>query len=147
MTSPCLRAHAAVDANFADPEVFNQVNTRFQRIADVQIFVVNGGTLFSPTTKVNALTRPFKSYREIAVSIGEAQQSMRTVDVKGTPYRVVAVQAGPGVALVVAQSMESVRGALDRLQVILLLTSSAGVVAAGLSGWAVAANGLRPVRG
>jgi two-component system sensor histidine kinase MprB len=56
------------------------------------------------------------------------------------------VQAGPGTALVVAQSMESVRGALDRLQVILLLTSIAGVVAAGLSGWAVAANGLRPVR-
>ncbi|MCW2801645.1 MAG: two-component sensor histidine kinase [Aeromicrobium sp.] len=134
------RANAAAHANY---DSIGGLTPTIQRIADVQIFVVHGGELLSPT---NVVVKPFKSYREIAVSIGEAQQSMRTVKINGTPYRVVAVQAGPGTALVVAQSMESVQGALDRLQVILLLTSIAGVVAAGLSGWAVAANGLRPVR-
>ncbi|MCW2749217.1 MAG: two-component sensor histidine kinase [Aeromicrobium sp.] len=137
-----LRRANAAHANFSLADL-QEVTPTLQRIADVQIFVVRGGELFSPT---NQVVEPFKSYREIAVSIGEAKQSMRTVTVNGTPSRVVAVQAGPGTALVVAQSMESVRGALNRLQVILLLTSIAGVVAAGLSGWAVAANGLRPVR-
>ena len=42
--------------------------------------------------------------------------------------------------------MESIERALDRLKVILLLSSAAGVALAGIAGWAVAANGLRPVR-
>ncbi len=71
---------------------------------------------------------------------------MRTVRIQGTPYRVVAVQAGGGTALVMTQSMESIDYALERLKVILLLCSAAGVALAGMAGWAVAANGLRPVR-
>ncbi|VXC45150.1 cell wall metabolism sensor histidine kinase WalK [Aeromicrobium sp. 9AM] len=140
------RAHAAVDADLANPAVFNQLNPQLQRIADVQIFVVNSGELFSPTTPVNALTKPFKSIKEIEVSNGEASQSMRTVRIQGTPYRVVAVQGGSGTALVMTQSMESIDYALERLKVILLLCSAAGVALAGMAGWAVAANGLRPVR-
>lgn len=140
------RAHAAVDANLAKPTVFNQLNPELSRIADVQIFVVSGGELFSPTADVNDLTKAFKSYHEVQVSIGEAPQSMRTVRIEGTPYRVVAVQAGNGVALVMTQSMESIDYALKRLKLILLLCSTAGVALAGMAGWAVAANGLRPVR-
>ena len=45
-----------------------------------------------------------------------------------------------------AQPMESIERALDRLKVILLLSSAVGVALAGIAGWAVAANGLRPVR-
>lgn len=140
------RAHAAVDAGLADPPVFQRINPDLSRIADVQIFVVNGGELFSPTAEVNELTKPFKSFQEVEVSIGETSQSMRTVRIQGTPYRVVAVQAGSGVALVMTQSMESIDFALKRLKVILLLCSAAGVALAGIAGWAVAANGLRPVR-
>jgi two-component system sensor histidine kinase MprB len=62
------------------------------------------------------------------------------------PHRVVAVRAGAGTALVLVQSMESNQDALERLKVILLVSSIAGVAAAGVAGWAVAANGLRPVR-
>jgi len=140
------RAHAAVDANLAEFDVFQRIDPRLQSIADVQIFVVSGGELFSPTAPVNAQTKAFKSYHEVEVSLGEESQSMRTVRIKGTPYRVVAVQAGGGQALVMAQSMESIDYALKRLKVILLLCSAAGVAVAGMAGWAVAANGLRPVR-
>ncbi|WP_332661916.1 sensor histidine kinase [Aeromicrobium sp.] len=140
------RAHAAVDAGLAEAENFRQLNPQLQRIADVQIFVVSGGELFSPTADVNELTKAFKSYHEVEVSIGQVSQSMRTVRIEGTPYRVVAVQAGSGVALVMTQSMESVDFALNRLKLILLLCSTAGVALAGVAGWAVAANGLRPVR-
>lgn len=140
------RAHAAVDAGLADYQNFTQLDPRLQKIADVQIFVVNGGELFSTGGTPNALTKPFKSIHEVEVSIGEASQSMRTVRIQGTPYRVVAVQAGGGTALVMTQSMESIDYALRRLKVILLLCSAAGVALAGVAGWAVAANGLRPVR-
>ncbi|KRC66965.1 hypothetical protein ASE12_10800 [Aeromicrobium sp. Root236] len=140
------RAHAAVDADLAEFDVFQRIDPRLQSIADVQIFVVSGGELFSPTAPVNARTLPFKSYHEVDVSLGQESQSMRTVRVQGTPYRVVAVQAGGGQALVMAQSMESIDFALKRLKVILLLCSAAGVAFAGMAGWAVAANGLRPVR-
>ncbi|WP_246162049.1 sensor histidine kinase [Aeromicrobium ginsengisoli] len=140
------RAHAAVDANLAEYQNFVQLNTTLQRIADVQIFVVTGGELFSPTGDVNEATKAFKSFREVEVSLGEESQSMRTVRIQGTPYRVVAVQADGGTALVMTQSMESIDFALKRLKVILLLCSAAGVAFAGMAGWAVAANGLRPVR-
>ncbi|MEV7397814.1 HAMP domain-containing sensor histidine kinase [Aeromicrobium sp. NPDC092404] len=141
------RAQAAVDAGLAEPEQFNQINPPLQRIADVQIFVVSGGTLFTnPANTDDQVAGAFKSYHELEVSLGEASQSMRTVNVKGTPYRVVAVEAGSGRALVMTQSMESIDYALKRLKVILLLCSAAGVALAGIAGWAVAANGLRPVR-
>lgn len=140
------RAYAAVDANLAVPANFQQLNDQLQRIADVRIFVVNGGELFSPTADVTELTKVFKSYHEIGVSTGQASESMRTVRVEGTPYRVVAVQAGPGTALVMTQSMDSIDQALERLKVILLLCSISGVALAGLAGWGVATNGLRPVR-
>ncbi len=140
------RAHAAVDADLAEPQNFPRLDPRLSQIADVQIFKVNGGELFSPTAEVNEQTSRFKSFHEVEVSIGEESQSMRTVRIEGTPYRVVAVQAGSGTALVMTQSMESIDYALKRLKLILLLCSAAGVALAGVAGWAVAANGLRPVR-
>jgi len=140
------RAHAAVDAGLAERDQFIQINPPLQRIADVQIFVVSGGELFAPTAPVDQRQKAFKSFREVEVSLGEESQSMRTVRIQGTPYRVVAVQADGGTALVMTQSMESIDYALKRLKVILLLCSAAGVAAAGMAGWAVAANGLRPVR-
>ena len=140
------RAHAAVEAGQDQQSLFDQLNPQLQRVADVRIFIVRGGTLFSGADDADVLAKAFKSYQEVEVSIGEASQSMRTVRIQGTPYRVVAVQAGNGQALVMAQSMESIDFALRRLKVILLLCSAAGVALAGIAGWAVAANGLRPVR-
>jgi two-component system sensor histidine kinase MprB len=85
---------------------------------------------------------------EFDVASGERKQSVRTlVDEDGEAYRVVAVPARvPGQALVLAQSLEPQRRTLAKLSTVMLLVGLAGVVGAGAAGWAVARNGLRPVR-
>lgn len=105
------------------------------------VFVDSGGGLFRQRTD----RLPY-GIREREVALGQAQQSARTVDMGGERYRVVAVQAGPGRAFVLAQSMESTQQALDRLAVVLATASIASIALAGAAGWAVASNGLRPVR-
>ena len=85
---------------------------------------------------------------EFGVASGAREQSVRTlVDDNGEPYRVVAVPAQvPGQALVLAQSLEPQRRTLAKLSTVMLRVGLAGVVGAGAAGWAVARNGLRPVR-
>ena len=51
-----------------------------------------------------------------------------------------------GEALILAQSLEPTDQMLDRLGLVMLLFGLAGMISAGLAGWAVARNGLRPVR-
>ena len=135
------RANAAVTAGFTEPAI-RGTSRDVLALGDVKIGVVRGGRLF---TRASDNPLPF-DYHEVEVSIGETNQSMRTVRFDGTTYRMVAVQAGDGTALVLAQSMESTQHALSRLGRILGLTSTAGVAVAGLAGWVVATNGLRPVR-
>ena len=54
--------------------------------------------------------------------------------------------AEPGVALVIAQSLEPQRKTLGALGLVCLLFGLTGIITAALAGWAVARNGLRPVR-
>ena len=130
------RANAAVNADYTP-------TAEELDVAGIKIFVVRGGQIFS--RRGDDATLPLNNH-EIEVSIGQAKNSRRTTTIDGEPYRVVAVQAGEGSALVLAQPMESIQRALERLKVILLLASAAGVVLAGGAGWVVATNGLRPVR-
>jgi two-component system sensor histidine kinase MprB len=85
---------------------------------------------------------------ELAVATGDSDQSLRTVRAGGVDYRVVAVPiAGqPGVALVIAQTLEPQEHVLTKLGLVTLLFGLAGIITAGVAGWAVARNGLRPVR-
>jgi two-component system sensor histidine kinase MprB len=85
---------------------------------------------------------------EISVAGGDAKQSLRTVRAGGVDYRVVAVpiKGQPGYALVVAQSLEPQQRVLAKLGIVTLLFGIAGIITAGVAGWAVARNGLRPVR-
>ncbi len=63
------------------------------------------------------------------------------------PYRVVAVPAAqPGQAVVLAQSLAPQQATLSKLGAVMLFFGVAGVVVAAAAGWAVAHNGLRPVR-
>ncbi|GGY96157.1 sensor histidine kinase [Streptomyces poonensis] len=64
-------------------------------------------------------------------------QPMPTTTLTGEP--------GPNVGLMVAVSLNSTKGTLNDLALILLLVSGIGVVGAGAAGLAVARAGLRPV--
>jgi two-component system, OmpR family, sensor histidine kinase MprB len=85
---------------------------------------------------------------EVAVARGERRFSCRTIVTAARDYRVAAMpsRTSDGVAVVVAQSLESNERTLGKLGLLRALFGAAGVVAAGLAGWVVARNGLRPVR-
>ena len=93
------------------------------------------------TTSAMGISTP-----EIAVARGTSDYSARTVPFAGKHWRMVAVPAGRGQALVLAQSLEPTDQMLGRLGLVMLLFGVAGMIIAGLAGWAVARNGLRPVR-
>lgn len=138
------RANAAVSGGINESLQVPQATEALAYIG-IQPFMVYAGQLLS-RGQVNPEYAKLKGYRELEVSNGERKYSVRSVMIQGVPHRVVAVPAGKGAALVLVQSMESNRDALERLKIILLLASTAGVVLAGIAGWAVATNGLRPVR-
>ncbi|WP_246210521.1 sensor histidine kinase [Nocardioides piscis] len=84
---------------------------------------------------------------ELDVAAGKSRSSIRTLsDDEGARYRVATVPAGSGQALVLAQSLESQDLILTKLGTVMLVSGGLGVLAAALAGWAVATNGLRPVR-
>jgi two-component system sensor histidine kinase MprB len=82
--------------------------------------------------------------KELAVARGEQPQSLRTDRVRD--LRVVALPAGPGAALVVAQGLDTTRTTLSRLSLVFTLVGGAGVLLAAAAGTAVAQAGLRPVQ-
>ena len=85
---------------------------------------------------------------EFAVAERRVNYSVRTTYTATGAYRVAAVPGSePGTALLLAQSMEPTQEALSKLGFILTLGGLLGVAGAGFAGWAVARNGLRPVRG
>jgi two-component system, OmpR family, sensor histidine kinase MprB len=84
---------------------------------------------------------------EIAVAQGKSISSIRTVPSDSTRFRVVAVPTQePGVALVLAQSLEPTEKTLERLGLVLTIFGLLGVLGATVAGWLVARSGLRPVR-
>jgi two-component system sensor histidine kinase MprB len=85
---------------------------------------------------------------EYAVVSGHRKSSIRTLasDDGGGLWRVVAVNRGDNRTMVVAQSLDSQETVLRKLGIVMLLFGLAGVIASGMAGWAVARNGLRPVR-
>ncbi|CAM3287936.1 HAMP domain-containing sensor histidine kinase [Nocardioides dubius] len=112
--------------------------------ADVRIvFVSSTGATF---TMDDGPDLPLGKY-ELEVARGERKNVIRTIDAEGTSYRVVTVPTkDSGIALTIAQPLTSQEQVLDRLGIVMLSFGLAGVIIAGLSGWAVARNGLRPVR-
>ena len=111
---------------------------------DVRFAVISGGEVRSNDSE--EAVREYVGESEVGVAQGASTSSMRTVSIGGTRYRVAAVTLGPGQALVLAQSMEPTYDSLRRLAVIAWAVGIAGIVLAGFAGWAVATNGLRPVR-
>ncbi|MFS0883680.1 ATP-binding protein [Aeromicrobium sp. 179-A 4D2 NHS] len=138
------RANEAVAAGYT-PTNLTAKEADLLSLAGIRLLAIQsgGGRVFVGPRPND--TFPYDN-REREVALGYAKTSARTADVGGTPYRVVAIQAGSGQAFVLAQSMESTVRALERLQIVLILSTLSGMIFAGLAGWAVASNGLRPVR-
>ena len=75
-------------------------------------------------------------------------QSVRTLrsDGSDTRWRVVTLKRDSGETMILGQSLDDQHAVLGKLGIVMLLFGIAGVIGAGLAGWAVASNGLRPVR-
>lgn len=139
------RAHLAARNPLLDT-LFGEVPSWTLGAADVRIFRVDAaGTVRSADQGAKLqLGRP-----ELEVAAGIRPQSLRTIhSERGNPYRVAAVPVSiaPDQALVIAQSQAAQVLTLQRIGRWLLLLGAAGVVVSALAGWAVARNGLRPVR-
>jgi two-component system, OmpR family, sensor histidine kinase MprB len=82
---------------------------------------------------------------ELAVSRGQLEQSIRTTALEGESYRVVAVPAARGWALVLGQPTATVDRVLDRLGLVSLVAGGLGIGLAAWAGASIARAGLRPV--
>src|SRR3712207_1944939 len=123
----------------------NRVPSWWLGAADVRIMLLAADGDVAPPESDGPLIRP--GLQELAVARGEAPQSLRTVTSEGMHFRLCAVPGNDsGTALILAQSLTPTNEALAKLGAILAVFGLLGVVAAGLAGWAVARNGLRPVR-
>jgi two-component system, OmpR family, sensor histidine kinase MprB len=115
--------------------------------ADVRIAFIQLGRT-NPVQTCDRSTAPLRlGQHEVDVAAGERKESIRTIYADGEPYRVVTVPTtNSGQALVIAQSLDSQEKLLAKLGTVMLLFGLAGVIGAGVAGWGVARNGLRPVR-
>ena len=138
------RAYAAAEAGFDDSGVVGTIPPATFAAADIKIAVIRYGVVGS--TPDGEAARAYVGERELQVAEGDLRRSIRTVDIAGTEFRVVAVPAGPGTALVLAQSMQPTHAVLDRLGVVFWVVGIGGMLVAGAAGWVVATNSLRPIR-
>jgi two-component system, OmpR family, sensor histidine kinase MprB len=140
------RAYAAARTNTLDALAQESISSWAMGAAGVRISFVDASN--TPVVVYPAGTSQAFGIgeHEVAVARGEENRSARTIWSQGERWRVVAVNAGDGRALVLAQSLQPTDRMLDRLGLVMLLFGIAGMIVAGLAGWAVARNGLRPVR-
>jgi two-component system sensor histidine kinase MprB len=111
--------------------------------ADFELVFINPP---NPMVGTNRAAAEQVGPKETDVASGDRSWSARSVVIEGDRYRAVAVPVQEGQALILFQSLRSTDQMLDRLGLVMLLFGLAGMISAGLAGWAVARNGLRPVR-
>jgi two-component system sensor histidine kinase MprB len=138
------RATAAAQSDLVDPRQLAGTPTGALGAGDIRLALLyeNGLAL----SALGAATAPPLGDEEMAVARGEAEYSVRTAGDGKAQYRVVAVDAGPGRALVIGQRLDATRAVLTRLGVALPAIGGVGVALAALAGVAVARTGLRPVQ-
>jgi two-component system sensor histidine kinase MprB len=144
------RAHSAAgESVLTNPSEIVSVPAAALGAGDVQLGLLavrdGSGPRFTLNTFSRA-SRPPIGEPEAAVATGQSSESVRTVGDRGGPiYRVVAVPAGDGQALVLAQSLVPTNRTLHNLGVVLWLIGGLGVFGAAMAGNAVARSGLRPI--
>ncbi len=137
------RATAAAQSELAAPLRIATIPPEILGAGDIRIALVTADRIAQSSD--GAASAPPIDEPELAVARGLATSSVRTAAVGGDPYRVVAVSAGPGEALVMGQRLDPTQQALTRLTVALPVVGGLGVLAAGLAGLTVARTALRPV--
>ena len=137
------RARAAVSTPLSDPQVLTAIPPDALGAVDVRIGILpaDGRGVVAPGGKP-----PPGDPAELAVARGITQEAIFSGNQDGQQFRVVAVPAGQGFALVFAQSTTEIEQTLDRLGLVLLLVGGIGVAAAAWAGAAIARAGLRPVQ-
>jgi two-component system sensor histidine kinase MprB len=135
-----VRAQAAVGAGLGDPETIVTLpskafgESQWSLLTfDGQLFIPQGGT------------EPPISESELAVHQGQADSSIRSTQINGEGYAVVAVPAGGGATLILTQSANSVNESTRTMALLLILIGVTGVFGALVVGYVVARAGLRPV--
>jgi two-component system, OmpR family, sensor histidine kinase MprB len=139
------RARASVTTALADPEALRDLPaTALGAAADLRIALLSSdGTALSARGEVDA---PPLGEPELAVARGARTSSLRTAEVSGASFRVVAVPtAASGLALILAQPTVDTDRTVHRLGLVLLLVGGVGVALAAWAGAAIARAGLRPV--
>jgi two-component system sensor histidine kinase MprB len=137
------RASAAAQSELADPRQLATIPTGVLGAGDIKLaLLLANGRASSAEGQASA---PPLGAEELAVAQGIETSSVRTAAEDGVQYRVVAVQAGPGQALVIAQRLDSTQQVLTKLGIALPIVGGIGVVLAALAGVVVARAGLRPV--
>jgi len=137
------RAHAAARQDVLRQLTNQQVSSAALGAGDIRIILIDadGDARAMDRKGPMDLGRP-----ELDVVQGREDKAVRTIEFGSYRYRVVTVPTEDGGALVLAQSLGPQDRVLEKLGLVMLLFGLAGVIAAGLAGWAVARNGLRPVR-
>jgi two-component system, OmpR family, sensor histidine kinase MprB len=137
------RARQLVATQFGDPSLLRDVPSEPILAADVRIAMVRAdGAAFVTRGDTGD---PTWGEPEVAVAQGRDPQSVRTVTTNGDSYRVVAVPAGPGRALVLGQSTATVDEVLQTVGLVSLLAGAVGIALAAWAGASIARAGLRPV--
>ncbi len=111
--------------------------------SDIRIALLEGNVLVVlDGGQALPVTKP-----EFDVVNGLSATSVRTAMIGTEEYRIVTVPTRTeGRALIIAQSLAQQEKLLTRLGAVSLIFGLLGVLGAGIAGWAVARNGLRPVR-
>jgi two-component system sensor histidine kinase MprB len=137
------RARAAVESPLADPVTLARVPAGVLGAGDLRIALqfADGRAVSSQ----GAASAPPLGTAELAVARGELASSVRTGVTGGATFRVVAVPAADGVALVLAQPTAGIQRVLAALGAATAVTAVAGVVLGAVLGTRIARSGLRPV--
>ncbi len=138
------RAHRAVSGRvLVDPEALARIPSEAFLAADVRVARLRADGLAD--SAFGPASAPPLGTPELGVARGQAQESIRTASVDGETFRVVAVPAGRGVALVIGQPTETVDRVLDRLGLVSLVAGGLGIGLAAWAGASIARAALRPV--
>jgi two-component system sensor histidine kinase MprB len=142
------RASAAAQSELADPASLAGIPPEVLGAADIKIALLQA-TSSGPAKALSAegpASAPPLGDDELDVARGFESYSTRTAGSSDGEYRVVAVQAGSGRALVIGQRLAPTQQVLTKLGIALPIVGGVGVVLATFAGIAVGRAGMRPVQ-